>query len=61
MCMMLGGRAAESVAFKKITTGAQDDLKKVTDLAYQQVGVRICSLVPVQTLLYVGYYCVLGC
>ncbi|CAG5126606.1 unnamed protein product, partial [Candidula unifasciata] len=37
MCMMLGGRVAESVFFGKITTGAQDDLKKVTQTAYSQV------------------------
>jgi len=37
MCMMLGGRAAEAITFKKITTGAQDDLEKVTQLAYRQV------------------------
>lgn len=38
MCMMLGGRAAESLIFGKITTGAQDDLQKVTKLAYSQVS-----------------------
>lgn len=37
MCMMLGGRVAEQVFFGKITTGAQDDLKKVTQSAYAQV------------------------
>ncbi|XP_049578746.1 mitochondrial inner membrane m-AAA protease component AFG3L1 [Syngnathus scovelli] len=37
MCMMLGGRVAESVFFGRITTGAQDDLKKVTQSAYAQV------------------------
>lgn len=37
MCMMLGGRVAEHVFFQKITTGAQDDLKKVTQSAYAQV------------------------
>ncbi|XP_055790563.1 AFG3-like protein 1 isoform X1 [Salvelinus fontinalis] len=37
MCMMLGGRVAEKVFFEKITTGAQDDLKKVTQSAYAQV------------------------
>uniref|UniRef100_A0A0K0DTJ8 AAA domain-containing protein n=1 Tax=Strongyloides stercoralis TaxID=6248 RepID=A0A0K0DTJ8_STRER len=39
MCMMLGGRAAENVYFNRITTGAQDDLKKVTDQAYAQVKI----------------------
>lgn len=37
MCMMLGGRVAEEVFFGKITTGAQDDLKKVTQSAYAQI------------------------
>eukprot|EP00800_Vazella_pourtalesii_P021113 TRINITY_DN7699_c0_g2_i3.p1 TRINITY_DN7699_c0_g2~~TRINITY_DN7699_c0_g2_i3.p1 ORF type:complete len:163 (-),score=56.32 TRINITY_DN7699_c0_g2_i3:275-763(-) len=37
MCMMLGGRAAEQLFFSRITTGAQDDLKKVTNVAYEQV------------------------
>ena len=31
MCMTLGGRVSEQIFFKKITTGAQDDLKKVVD------------------------------
>ena len=34
--MILGGRASESMIFRKITTGAQDDLKRVTDMAYKQ-------------------------
>ena len=37
MVMTLGGRAAESIVFGKVTTGASDDLKKVTQLAYAQV------------------------
>uniref|UniRef100_A0A672GPX8 AFG3-like protein 1 n=1 Tax=Salarias fasciatus TaxID=181472 RepID=A0A672GPX8_SALFA len=37
MCMMLGGRVAEQVFFSRITTGAQDDLRKVTQSAYAQV------------------------
>ncbi|XP_072527942.1 mitochondrial inner membrane m-AAA protease component AFG3L1 [Salminus brasiliensis] len=37
MCMMLGGRVAEHVFFGRITTGAQDDLKKVTQSAYAQI------------------------
>jgi ATP-dependent Zn protease len=35
--MMLGGRAAENVIFGRITTGAQNDLEKVTQQAYAQV------------------------
>ncbi|KAM8876528.1 mitochondrial inner membrane m-AAA protease component AFG3L1-like isoform 3-T3 [Synchiropus picturatus] len=37
MCMMLGGRVAEQVFFRQVTTGAQDDLRKVTQSAYAQV------------------------
>merc|ERR1711997_1323796 len=37
MCMTLGGRAAEKIFFDKITTGAQDDLQKVTKSAYSQI------------------------
>lgn len=34
MCMTLAGRAAEEVFFNKVSTGAADDLNKVTRLAY---------------------------
>lgn len=37
MCMTLGGRASESIFFGSITTGAQDDLQKVTNMAYARV------------------------
>lgn len=37
MCMTLGGRISEIIFFNKISTGAQDDLRKVTQLAYAQV------------------------
>ncbi|XP_058807496.1 paraplegin isoform X2 [Phymastichus coffea] len=37
MCMTLGGRVAESITFNKITTGAQNDLEKITKIAYAQV------------------------
>lgn len=30
MVMALGGRAAEEIFFNRITTGASDDIKKVT-------------------------------
>lgn len=39
MCMALGGRVAESLTFNKITTGAQNDLQKVTKMAYAQVRI----------------------
>nr|NVI71843.1 putative AFG3-like protein 2 [Cucujiformia] len=37
MCMTLGGRVSEELFFKRITTGAQDDLQKVTQNAYAQI------------------------
>jgi len=39
MCMTLGGRAAESVVFGKISTGAQSDLDQVTKMGYSMVAV----------------------
>ena len=50
MCMTLGGRASEQVFFGRITTGAQDDLKKVTSTAYSQVG-RTTIAIPNHILL----------
>jgi len=38
MCMALGGRVAEELVFGSITTGAQDDLDRVTRIAYSQVS-----------------------
>lgn len=37
MCMTLGGRVSEQIFFDTITTGAADDLQKVTKMAYAQV------------------------
>lgn len=37
MCMMLGGRVSEQIFFNRITTGAQDDLRKITQSAYAQI------------------------
>jgi cell division protease FtsH len=37
LAMMLGGRAAESVVFEEITTGASNDLERVTRTARQMV------------------------
>uniref|UniRef100_A0A0N5BY32 AAA domain-containing protein n=1 Tax=Strongyloides papillosus TaxID=174720 RepID=A0A0N5BY32_STREA len=37
MCMSLGGRVSEEIFFGRITTGAQDDLQKITQMAYSQV------------------------
>ncbi|KAJ1555431.1 hypothetical protein HK096_010870, partial [Nowakowskiella sp. JEL0078] len=37
ICMTLGGRVAEELFFDSVTTGASDDLQKVTKMAYAQV------------------------
>jgi AFG3 family protein len=39
MCVTLGGRAAEEIVFGKITTGAQNDLERITKLAYSMVTI----------------------
>ncbi len=39
ICMTLGGRAAEEIIFNKISTGAQNDLERITKLAYSMVTV----------------------
>ncbi|PHI19736.1 AAA family ATPase [Lewinellaceae bacterium SD302] len=39
MCMTFGGRAAEEVFFQKISTGAQNDLDKVTKMAYDMTTI----------------------
>ncbi len=39
MCMTMGGRVAEDIIFSKISTGAQNDLERITKLAYAMVTV----------------------
>lgn len=39
MCMTLGGRVAEDIIFGKISTGAQNDLERITKMAYSIVTV----------------------
>ncbi len=39
ICMTLGGRAAEEIFFKKISTGASNDLQQVTKIGYSMVTV----------------------
>ena len=39
MCMTLGGRVAEDIIFGKISTGAQNDLERITKLAYAMVTI----------------------
>ncbi|MDI3543655.1 MAG: cell division protease FtsH [Candidatus Atribacteria bacterium] len=37
LAVLLGGRVAEEIVFKDATTGAQDDLKRATDIAREMV------------------------
>ena len=37
MCLYFGGRVAESLVFNRFTTQSEQDLKKITNLAYAQV------------------------
>ena len=39
MCMTLGGRAAEEIIFGNISTGAQNDLERITSMAYGMVTI----------------------
>jgi len=39
MCMTLGGRIAEDIFFGKISTGAQNDLERITKLAYSMITI----------------------
>jgi AFG3 family protein len=39
MCMTLGGRVAEDIIFGRISTGAQNDLERITKMAYAMVSV----------------------
>ncbi len=39
MCMTLGGRVAEDIVFGRISTGAQNDLERITRMAYAMVAI----------------------
>ncbi len=39
ICGLLGGRVAEEIVFHSISTGAQNDLERVTDIAYSMVAI----------------------
>mgnify|MGYP000200149706 CR=1 FL=1 len=39
ICMALGGRVAEDLIFGRISTGAQNDLERITKMAYDMVAV----------------------
>uniref|UniRef100_A0A672TGV8 Peptidase M41 domain-containing protein n=1 Tax=Strigops habroptila TaxID=2489341 RepID=A0A672TGV8_STRHB len=62
MCMALGGRLSEAITFNKVTTGAQDDLKKVTKIAYSMMKQFHPSFIHMLYLLCSKSpcYCLLG-
>ncbi|MVN20242.1 ATP-dependent zinc metalloprotease FtsH [Mucilaginibacter arboris] len=39
LCMTMGGRVAEDIVFNKISTGAQNDLERITKLSYAMVSI----------------------
>jgi AFG3 family protein len=39
ICMTLGGRAAEDIVFGRISTGAQNDLERITKLSYAMISI----------------------
>lgn len=39
ICMALGGRVAEDIVFGRVSTGAQNDLERITKMAYDLVSV----------------------
>ncbi|HNL85375.1 MAG TPA: ATP-dependent zinc metalloprotease FtsH, partial [Chitinophagales bacterium] len=52
LCMTLGGRAAEDIVFGKISTGAQNDLERITKLCYAMVTIYGMN----ETLGNISYY-----
>ena len=38
ICTLYGGRVAEDIIFGKVTSGAQDDLKRVHQIAFSAVS-----------------------
>jgi len=38
ICALLGGRVAEEIVFGKISTGAQNDLERITNMAFAMVA-----------------------
>src|SRR5690625_5514447 len=38
ICALLGGRVAEEIIFGRISTGAQNDLERITNMAFAMVA-----------------------
>jgi ATP-dependent Zn protease len=67
LCMALAGRASEQVNFGSVTTGAQDDLRRVTEIVYNMITVygmsekvhNVFYILTYTTLYYtISYICV---
>ncbi|MDM1293872.1 ATP-dependent metallopeptidase FtsH/Yme1/Tma family protein [Sphingobacterium sp. N143] len=39
LCMTMGGRVAEDITFGRISTGAQNDLERITQLSYAMIAI----------------------
>lgn len=46
LAMLMGGRAAEEVSCDAVSTGAVDDIRRATDLAYKAVSGARSALLP---------------
>ena len=51
ICALLGGRVAEEMFFDSVTSGAYDDLAKVTEMAYNQVLISVYTYIDLHTQL----------
>jgi cell division protease FtsH len=52
ICALLGGRVAEEIVFGRISTGAQNDLERITNMAFSMVAIYGMS----DELGYISYY-----
>ena len=66
--MALAGRAAEQIVFGRVTTGASDDLRRVTQIVYQMVQVygmndKVCDVLYYRLLYtFFDFVCMMvGC
>ena len=49
ICVLLGGRVSELITFGHLSTGASDDLQKVTQIAYSKVLCPACPPPPTRS------------
>jgi ATP-dependent Zn protease len=60
--MALAGRASEQVNFGSVTTGAQDDLRRVTEIVYNMITVygmseKVCTVIILYYTIRYMYIC----